>query len=388
MMDAIVQLYRNGICCVKDLGLFPSSFLYDPLVTASYYEFPSPLNKTHPMDALISLGQAYAFFSTTQQGWKMMTHSYGKINRINRLLETRGGPVKTQADRLVNASLLKEMSFAIRSLFIGVNVFFIGLAFFWLVGNSWHVTETDWIGGVQAVINALTVMEVCLVPLLYYMWKDAGEQFAKAARMELLAEKMKKGALKEEEMGLSSFETLSGWVPFWDAGVGLFEGFDSAKEEKLTEQEVAKVQETLKALIGKKGDDKKSDGKKGNGKKGDEKKGDDQNNDSEREAKANDLLAGVTRTRLEGYREYVYFVMNCVAFYGYLVGIIVYYWEDEMKQPAWIQQGLLLGMNNTHADWHGNFAGDLMWTIEPIIIMGSPSLFSLIKPKSSKIKAD
>jgi hypothetical protein len=366
-MDAIVQLYRNGICCIKDLGLFPSSFLWDRSYTATYYDFPEPLNKTTPMEALISLGQAYAFFSTTQQGWKMMTHSYGKIGRINGLMDVRG-PVKSEADRLVNASLIKEMKFAIRSLFIGVNVFFIGLAFFWLVGNSWHVSETDWIGGVQAVIHALTVMEVCLLPLLYYMWKDAGEQFAKASRMELLAEKMKKGTLKQEDMGLSSFETLSGWVPFWDAGVGLFQGFDTTKEEKLMEQEAAKVQATLKALVGKKGDDKKSDG--------------------ERESKASDLLAGVARTRLEGYREYLYFVMNCVAFYGYLVGIVVYYWEDELKQPAWVQQGLLLGMNNTHADWHGNFAGDLMWTIEPIIILGSPSLLSLMKPKQTKIKAD
>jgi hypothetical protein len=260
------------------------------------------------------------------------------------------------------------MKFAIRSLFIGVNVFFIGLGFFWLVGNSWHVTETDWIGGVQAVINALTVMEVCLVPLLYYMWTDAGEQFAKATRMELLAGKMKKGEVTQESMGLSSFEALSGWVPFWDSGVGLFAGFDSAKEEKQMEQEVAKVEATLKTLVGKKGDDKKSD--------------------SDRDSRVVDLLAGVGQTRLEGYREYVYFVMNCVAFYGYFVGIVVYYWDDEIKQPAWVQQGLLLGMNNTHADWHGNFAGDLMWTIEPIIIMGSPSLFGLMKPKPSKIKAD
>jgi hypothetical protein len=367
MLDAIVQLYRNGLCCIKDLGLFPSSFLMDSNYTATFYNFPEPLNKTHPLDALISLGQLYAFFSTTKAGWKMMTYSYGKISRINRLFDVRG-PVKSQADRLVQESLVKEMMFAIRSLFIGFNVFSIGLGFFWLVGNSWHVTETDWIGGVQAVINALTVMEVCLVPLLYYMWKDAGEQFAKATRMELLAGKMKKGALKQEDMGLSSFETLSGWVPFWDAGVGLFEGFDSTKEEKQMEQEVAKVEKTLKDLVGKKGDDKKSDG--------------------ESESKASDLLASVTHTRLEGYREYVYFVMNCVAFYGYLVGIIVYYWEDELKQPAWIQQGLLLGMSNTHADWHGNFAGDLMWTVEPLIIMGSPSLFNRTKPKSSKIKAN
>jgi hypothetical protein len=366
-MDAVVQLIRNGLCCIKDLGLLQSSVLWDASYTATYYDFPEPLNKATPLEVLISLAQLYAFFSTSTQGWKMLTSSYGKIGRINRLIDARG-PVKTEANRLVNASLIKEMKFAIRSLFIGTLVMFIGLSFPWLVGNSWHVTETEWIGGIQALINALTVMEVCLLPLLYYMWKDAGEQFAKAARMELLASSMKKGALKPEDMGLSSFEALSNWVPFWDAGVGLFEEVDSTKEEKLMEQEVAKVEETLKGIVGKKGDDKK--------------------NDSDWDAKAAELLASVSRTRLEGYREYVYLVLNSIAFYGYLVGIVVYYWEDELKQPAWIQQGLLMGMNNTHADWHGNFAGDLMWTIEPVIIMGSPILFSLMKPKPPKIKAD
>jgi hypothetical protein len=362
MLDATVQFLRQGLCCIEDLELFQSSVLWDSSYTTIYYAFPEPLNKTTPLEALISCLDLHAFFSLTQQGWTTMIASYEKIGRINRLINFRG-PVKSEADRLVDASLDKEMKFAIRSLFIGVLVMFIGLSFFWLIGNSWHVTETEWIGGIQALINASTAMEVCLLPLLYYMWKDAGEQFAKAARMELLACRMKKGALKPEDMGLSSFEALSGWVPFWEAGVGLFEEVDSTKEEKLMAQEVAKVKDTLKGLVGKKGD-------------------------ADRDAKVGDLLASVALIRLEGYLEYLYFVLNSIAFYGYLVGIVVYYWEDELKQPGWVQQGLLMGMNSTHADWHGNFAGDLMWTIEPVIIMGSPILFSLMKPKPSKIKAE
>jgi hypothetical protein len=371
-MDAIVQLLRNAMCCVKDLKLLQTTLLWDPNYTMQYYDFPAPLNQTTPLEALISVTQAIACYSTTRQGYKMLVTSWGKIRRIERLLDVRG-PMKTDADRLVNASLVKESMFALRSLFIGFNVLCIGICFFWLVGNSWHVTETDWIGGIQAVIHALTVMEVCLLPLLYFMWKDAVEQFSKAIRMELLASKMKKGELSTHAMGLSSFEALTGWLPFWDAGVGLFEGpLDPIKEEKDMAQEVAKVEEDLKALVGKKGDGEKEVKVR----------------KQRLQEKADELLASVAVTRWEGYREYVYFVLNCVAFYGYLVGIVVYYWDDELKQPAWIQNYLLLGMNNTLADWHGNFAGDIMWTIEPVIILGSPALFNRMRPKPSKLKAD
>jgi hypothetical protein len=362
MTDAIVQFFREGFCCVKDLELFQSSFLSDPTYTATFYDFPKPLNKTTPLEVIISLLQLHAVLYGTHQGWTMVVASYEKIGRIIRLMDVRS-PVKSEADRLVNASLIKEMMFAIRSLFVGINLFLIGLCFFWLFGNSWHVTETDWIGGDQALIHALTLMEICLLPLLYYMWKDAGERFTKTDLIKVLAAKMQNGTFTQEDIGLRSFEILSGWVPFWNAGVGLLEEFDPCEEEKLMAQEVAKVEEMLKALVGKKGD-------------------------GEREVKVVALMAGLSLARLEGYRDYVYFVLNGIAFYGYLVGIVVYYWSDEMEQPAWVHQGLLLGMNNTRADWTGNFVGDLMWTMEGAVILGSPSLFSLIKPKLSKSKLD
>jgi hypothetical protein len=39
------------------------------------------------------------------------------------------------------------------------------------------------------------------------------------------------------------------------------------------------------------------------------------------------------------------------------------------------------------ADWRGNFAGDFMWTVEPIIILASPFLISWVKPKTKKADA-
>merc|ERR1712238_375193 len=74
-----------------------------------------------------------------------------------------------------------------------------------------------------------------------------------------------------------------------------------------------------------------------------------------------------------GYREVVYFYLNLFAFYGYLMSILAFYFPEnaDHEQPVWIQS-LKLNYTNDVADWTGNFAGDLMWTIEPIIVLVSP----------------
>jgi hypothetical protein len=58
MLDSIVQLIRNFLCCIKDWHLFSDTWLYDPKVTQQYYDFPEPLNKTTPLEAMISIVQA------------------------------------------------------------------------------------------------------------------------------------------------------------------------------------------------------------------------------------------------------------------------------------------------------------------------------------------
>lgn len=374
MMDAVVQLLRNAMCCIKDLGLFRSTFLWDASIPMRYYDLPEPLHQTTPLEVLISLSQLYVVYSACTSGLIMLDGSLGKLRRIERLLDNRSNP-SSDADRLINASLIKEGMFALRSLFIGLLIFFIGVSFFWLFANSWHVTETNWIGGLQGLVHALTVAEVCLLPLLYYMYKDGSEQLAKALRMERLAKLMKEGRLTSGEVGLTSYEVLTDWKPFWDAGVSVFAYYDASQEPKWMQAETEKVTKTLESLVGKSGEAA-----------------------DEKEAKvratmladkADELLTSVQVTRLEGYREYLYFVVNLVAFYGYLLSIIVFYFEDEAKQPSYVRH-MLFNMTNPDADWSGNFAGDLMWTIEPAIILSSPVLLNAVRSSSrkKKIKAD
>lgn len=379
-MDAYVQFIRNFLCCCKDLAIFEGTFIHDAVTTREFLGpvLPDPLDKTTPLEVLISITQLYACLSASRSGWHLMTSSVGKLRRIVRLVEARLMQTEktkewTQADRIVNESLFKEAKYAIRSAFIGFLVFPLGVAFFWLFANSWHVTETDWIGGLPALIHALEVMEIALFPLLYFMIVDGFEMLAKSKRCKDLVDLLDQGKLSgPSEIGVARFESMTGWVPFWDSGIPIF-AKASPDEDRKVQEEVKKVQETLTSWF-------PADSKKG--------EKEDKISTAAFEDAKDRLEDAVPQLRMEGYREFLYFVFNFVAFYGYLMAPVAFYYDNEEEQPYHIQSMKLFYSNND-ADWTGNFAGDLMWTIEPIVILGSPFLIQMMKPrKGNKLKSD
>merc|ERR1711862_398092 len=106
------------------------------------------------------------------------------------------------------------------------------------------------------------------------------------------------------------------------------------------------------------------------------------------EAAISPLLASADRLQFEGCRELLYFLLNFIAFYGYMLYILVYYFDDESLQPTGIKK-LQFGMSNSDADWYGNFAGDFAWTIEPLVVLFSPVLLEKLGPtQMAKSKKD
>jgi F0F1-type ATP synthase assembly protein I len=204
------------------------------------------------------------------------------------------------------------------------------------------------------------------------MYKDATEQFVKAKRMQALAARMQSVSdiMVAKDIGLDTFEYLTEWKPFWEKGASMREVFDAEHELKLMQAETSKVQSLLFDIVGKEKDEKEKESK------------------IRQREKVQDLLDAVKVTKVEGYREFFYLMLNSIAFFGYLMGIVTYYYDDELKQPWFVQNALLLGMNNTVADWRGNLAGDLMWTVEPMVILSSPIYLESLKKKSKKVKAE
>lgn len=72
----------------------------------------------------------------------------------------------------------------------------------------------------------------------------------------------------------------------------------------------------------------------------------------------------------------VLFCLNVIAGYGYLMGILAFYYLWPLSPsppPAWVQT-ICFHLSAYDADWIGNFAGDLAWTIEPVLILSAPFL--------------
>ena len=366
-MDAIVQLVRNALCCIKDLQLFRDAGIHD----AAQLPLPQPMDKTTRLEVLIGITQFYAFVSVSKSGWNLIRSSLAKLESTRRFLQKINARRRQQSQQrassdadavamdLVLQRLGTDQRNAKRSLFVGVNVFCIGVPFFWLCANSFHVTETTWIGGLPALIHALTIMEIALVPLLYYMLADSVALFGKSAVMDFVAIILRKCATgttttaaaaaaadTKVPLAILTDETFSllleeGWTPLTPIHAATAAAKHEAEEKGISD-ELKNVTAQLeswtttpsssaaqKAMI---------------------------------QSTAARIESRAVATRYEAYREFVYFLLNFVAFYGYLLGILVYYRESEDDEPLYVRT-LKLGMANADADWTGNFAGDLMWTI-------------------------
>lgn len=389
MMDVYIQFIRNALCTVKNFDVLSHTFLYDAKVTAQYYTLPSPLDETTPLEVLIALTQLYAFVTVSLAGYRMLTRvGVIKLSLLSRLADARANESTTEdlknreetvdkkkkktkaedeaaviaasASRLVNQSIFfDESDAAYRSAIVGINVLVVGIAFFWLFANSFHVTSAGWIGGVAALIHSLEVMEIGLLVFLYYMAKDAGNSVRRSKKMAAFATRINNSRTRSRRLSEIDVKNITveeydwligGWTPFWAKGVT-----DSA-EEKLLMKEEEEVASNLGSFTRRIDDD---------------------------------IIDGIfARSRIslfEGYREYVYLILNFCAFYGYLACILVYYHPNEGTRPEYAR-AMLGGMKSADADWLGNVVGDFMWTVEPIIILTSPMIIDAMTPKNKKEK--
>lgn len=71
----------------------------------------------------------------------------------------------------------------------------------------------------------------------------------------------------------------------------------------------------------------------------------------------------------------VFFLVNFIAGYGYFLGVLAYYlphekWSNTLVGAA--VKALMLQAPSGVADWWGGLAGDVAWTIEPVLVMLCP----------------
>jgi hypothetical protein len=184
------------------------------------------------------------------------------------------------------------------------------------------------------------------------------------------------GIIPLDQITLQAYQAMHPkWIPYWEASPVVEEEATTtaatSNQQLQYEQEVHRIQSHLETLVGNNSNTSTASTSK----------------DGEKEDKiaqearlefAYRLQQQADRLKLEGYREYLYFWINWIAFYGYLLGIVCYYTDESISTESIHLRWMKFGLSHADADWHGNFAGDLMWTIEPIIILTSPWLIERI----------
>lgn len=419
MIDLVVALIRNGSCCVKDLKLFPSSILHNPSYTAKYYKFPPPhLDQTTPLEIAICLCQFYACISLAVTGFRMLSsRGVFKLLRLNRVAdlfqaakqqqkeqkekkekqsrqekETPSKPnaatgdtceatdtIGTTTAEFIRQSLSHEANAALRNTWEGMALFVTGVGFFWFSAHSLHITGTNWIGGLPAFMHALMVMQTALLYFLYCMLADGAKCLRRSkTALQVIEElsgidkdkKATKGKGKKkgdvEAPVWLTFETYNllldeDWNPFWSTGH--LSTVDKMAEDKMFEKETELIRSKVKSLTES-----------------------DVIMDSDTTAR---LQEQARKLKWDGYQQYTCFILNCFAFYGYMMALVTYYFDDEEIQPNYIKTSKF-GYSNEDADWTGNFIGDAMWTVEPILIFTTPLLYGLtsVRKSSKKVKSD
>jgi len=374
-INALVAFIRNGLCCVKDLGLFSGSFLWDSKYTALFYSFPEPyLSKTTPLEAMIGVAQFYAFVTLVKGGVDMMYKGYAmrqSCKRVRSFLPQQQQCKHPTGYRIITTQLAAEDADAFRLMWEGFWVMCVGWSFVWLTANSFHVIEAGVIGGVQGLIHALSVAEIGLLVSLYYMLKDGSRKLAKSKRIskqlipKLTESKGRLGnVVNDDFFNNETYADIvfSGWTPCWNTTAV------TKQDAAMVNKEIQTVQQTVNSLLSK---DKPTSKK--------------ETDDKLQQAVvlATQRLAHEALTsKIQGSLDYLYFVLNGIAFYGYLICVLVFYLPDHNPHPVWSY--MKYGLNNTDADWTGNFAGDAMWTIEPFTILLAPHILSALSTQQSK----
>lgn len=96
----------------------------------------------------------------------------------------------------------------------------------------------------------------------------------------------------------------------------------------------------------------------------------------EKEIKANkakvaqELLIQSFRHRWQARLSWAVFLLNAIAFLGYAVFPVTFLAPSEKA----LQYLFPFWHSNSAAEWHGNFAGDVAWTIEPFLLLLCPVL--------------
>ena len=259
----------------------------------------------------------------------------------------------------VKQGITSDLAVARTNVIIGFFEIIFGIAFLFLVMNSLHIVGPT---HPKPLIDALIWMEIGLAYILVLMWKAYTDKGKDAKRYNKLADtiagfaqpltatKVCVGCMEAGYGEGELFHALcatddNSYNPSWRAAKTTT---TTATGAAPTDSEVQQAVTQLNTLINK----LTADSGEAN---------------IARRLCASALRRKAAEADLQSPLELLYFWLNFIAGYGYLLGILAYYVPEQAN--VWWCKALMFGMSHELADWWGNLAGDVAWTIEPFFLL-------------------
>ena len=372
-----VQLFRNLFCVFK--SLLPQSNFFQQLHfgDSSFY----PLTITTSIELLIAPTQFAAVIFNCSSGYNDITNGGRDHRRANLWLKNinkvfLSEPFKSSSAEflIIQQGLKSDRTASWRRIIIGYLELIFGFAFLFLVLNSLHIVGPT---HPKPVIDALISMELGLAYILVVvMWPSFTEKVCDISRLSRLSDfaaglttkspgAFLMGAMDsgftEEELFLAFLSLDASYSPKWRC-----DGPDELSEKDL----ITEIQKEFRVVTSVFANLALTDS---NGKV----------TKTNKSSLSDMLKKQKFEAQLQAPMELLYFILNFIAGYGYMLGILAYYIPEEMpivslglqhyvlniqNNNYWCKV-LMFGMSHSDADWWGNLAGDIAWTVEPLLVL-------------------
>ena len=383
-------------------SIFQLPYFYD----SSFY----PLTITTAIELLIAPTQFAAVIFNCTSGYSNIHHGKEDLVRvekwlsaINRVFLQKSFKSSSVEFLVIKAGLETDKVALKTRIFIGYLEIVFGIAFLFLVLNSLHIVGPS---HPKPLIDALISMEVGLVYILIIMWRTFTNKVKDIRRLGKYSAFVKEMKVKTAEAlllsaidaGFNRAEIFDGYLaldpkysPAWRryGSSDAFTGTNEVDNIALLD-EIQTEFRTITAVFLKFTTVVKSNSA----------------SDMDNESLSLCLEKQSYEARLQAPLELIFFALNFTAWYGYLLGILAFYIpeverdaslgitdyainsiQEFGKSHSWCKV-LMFGLSHSDADWWGNLAGDIAWTIEPLLmIIQRPVINYLVSYKFAKISS-
>lgn len=385
-----IQLSRNLFCVVRTLAPKDSLLFHQHLAGYSI-----PFNSLTTIEYAIVSSQLPAVYFFLMGAIKSFIGSRQGTDRYKRLLieldqfradylDTREGVGPETVIAILRHALQNDIAQASRQFFVGFSQLAISIAFVFFSLNTLHIKFPD---HPLTVYNAVALLLTGLSYLLYTMVLSMDTRVKNVAQARRLKRKLRSstnGNSVSEMVDLAyksgygenmmeAFTALTASVDSGSPTVELQYKGDKSDLKQVVASDLDTIQSALVALRDDSADTCAADI--------------DTPRRTRSQTRANPPPSTVpaavlqsidARRRSEAISSVVtlvFFLVNFIAGYGYLLGVLAFFVPHEKHANSLVGaavKALMLQAPSSVADWWGGLAGDVAWTIEPVLVMLCP----------------